>query len=103
VRFETAKAQLDKVQAAITQRQAQKKMLENFMAEFHRLPEAVNYFDEWAWYALVDFLTVYSKDDVRLTFKNGMGFKHTNGNLLLSTFDRCYIDSLMFIILYERK
>ena len=71
-RFETAKAQLDKVQAAITQRQAQKKMMENFMAELHRLPETVDYFDEGAWYALVDFLTVYSKDDVRLTFKNGM-------------------------------
>ncbi len=74
-RFETAKAQLDKAQEAITQRQAQKKMMENFMAEFHRLPEAVDYFGEGAWYALVDFLTVYSKDDVRFTFKNGMEIK----------------------------
>jgi len=71
-RFETAKAQLDKTQSAITQRQAQKKMMENFVAELHRLPETVDYFDEGAWYALVDFLTVYSKDDVRFTFKNGM-------------------------------
>lgn len=71
-RFETAKAQLDKTQSAITQRQAQKKMMENFMAELRRLPETVDYFDEGAWYALVDFLTVYSKDDVRFTFKNGM-------------------------------
>lgn len=36
------------------------------------LPETVDCFDEGAWYALVDFLTVYSKDDVRFTFKNGM-------------------------------
>lgn len=71
-RFETAKAQLDKVQAAITQRQAQKKMMENFMAELQSLPEMIDYFDEGAWYALVDFITVNGKDDVRFTFKNGM-------------------------------
>ncbi len=46
--------------------------MENFMAELHGLPEAVDYFDEGAWYALVDFMTVYGKEDVRFTFKNGM-------------------------------
>ena len=27
---------------------------------------------EGAWYAMVDFVTVYGKEDVRFTFKNGM-------------------------------
>lgn len=71
-RFDTAKAQLDEAQAAITQKQAQRKMMENFMAELRRLPETIDYFDENAWYALVDFVTVRDKKDVRFTFKNGM-------------------------------
>lgn len=29
------------------------------------LSEQVDYFDEAAWYAMVDFMTVYDKDDVR--------------------------------------
>lgn len=71
-RFDAAKAQFDRVQAAITQKQAQHKMMENFMAELQRLPDMIDYFDEGAWYALVDFIMVYGKDDVRFTFKNGM-------------------------------
>ena len=73
--FETAKGRLDEVQAAITQKQAQRKMMENFMEELRKLPEQVDYFDEAAWYAMVDFVTVYGKDDVRFTFKNGMEVK----------------------------
>lgn len=71
-RFDKAKAQLDQIQAAITQKQAQRKMMENFMAELRRLPDVIDFFDEGAWYALVDFITVYGKDDVRITFRNGM-------------------------------
>lgn len=71
-RFDTAKAQLDQVQAAITKKQAQRKMMENFMAELRSLPEIIDCFDEGAWYALVDFVTVCGKDDVRFTFKNEM-------------------------------
>ncbi len=36
------------------------------------LPQQVDYFDEGAWYAMVGFVTVYGKEDVRITFKNGM-------------------------------
>ena len=71
-RFETAKARLEEVQAAITEKQAQQKMMENFMDVLRSLPEQVDYFDEGAWYAMVDFMTVYGKEDVRFTFKNGM-------------------------------
>ena len=71
-RFETAKVRLDEVQVAITKKQAQRKMMENFMEELRSLPEQVDYFDEGAWYAMVDFVTVYGKEDVRFAFKNGM-------------------------------
>ena len=71
-RFETAKVRLEEMQTAITKKQAQRKMMENFLKVQRNLPEQVDYFDEGAWYALVDFVTVYGKDDVRFTFKNGM-------------------------------
>ncbi len=74
-RFETAKARQEEVQAAITEKQAQRKMMENFMEVLRGLPEQVDYFDEAAWYAMVNFMTVYGKDDVRFTFKNGMEIK----------------------------
>ena len=70
-RFDTAKAQLDVVQEAITKKQAQRKMMEHFMEELKRMPEMVDSFDEGAWYALVDYVTVCGKDDVRFIFKNG--------------------------------
>ncbi len=71
-RFEMAKGRFDEVQVAITQKQAQRKMMEKFMEELWKLPEQVDCFDEGAWYAMVDFVTVYGKEDVRFTFKNGM-------------------------------
>ena len=46
--------------------------MENFMEVLRGLPEQVDYFDEAAGYAMVDFATAYGKDDVRFTFKNGM-------------------------------
>lgn len=73
--FETAKARLEEVQAAITEKQAQRKMTESLMEALRGLPEQEDYFDEAAWYAMVDFMTVYGKDDVRFTFKNGMEIK----------------------------
>lgn len=71
-RFDIAKARLDAVQEAITKKQAQRKMMEHFMAELNRMPEMVDSFDEDAWYALVDYVTVCGKEDVRFTFKNGV-------------------------------
>jgi len=70
-RFDTAKAQLDEVQAAILEKQAQREMMRNFIAELARLPDMLEDFDETLWYALVDHMTVYSKDDIRFTFKDG--------------------------------
>lgn len=51
--------------------ETQRKMMERFLAELQNLPEMIDRFDEDAWYALVDFITVHSGDDVRFTFRNG--------------------------------
>lgn len=50
-------------------------MMQNFMDTLKRMPEMVDCFDEGAWHPLVDYVTVYSKDDVRFTFKNGIEIK----------------------------
>lgn len=71
-KFDAAKAKLDETQSAITKRQAQRQMMENFMKVLRSLPEQVDYFDEGTWYAMCDFITVYNKDDIRVTFHNGL-------------------------------
>ena len=70
-RFETAKAKLDEAQTAISKTKAQRQMMENFMETLRSLPEQVEIFDEGTWYALCDYITVYGKDDIRVTFQNG--------------------------------
>ena len=70
-RFETTKAKLDEAQAAIAKTKAQRQMMENFMETLRSLPEQVEIFDEGTWYALCDYITVYAKDDIRVTFQNG--------------------------------
>lgn len=50
-------------------------MMERFCDDLKKLPEIVNSFDEDTWYALCDYITVYSKDDIRVTFRNGAEIK----------------------------
>lgn len=50
-------------------------MMQNLVDTLEGMPNAVDRFDEGAWYALVDYATVYGRDDVRFTFKNGMEIK----------------------------
>ncbi len=71
-RFDQTKARLDEVSHAITERQAQREKIEMFLADLGGRDGPLIDFDEDAWYSLVDYITVYSKDDIRFTFKNGM-------------------------------
>ncbi|MBR1738239.1 MAG: recombinase family protein [Firmicutes bacterium] len=71
-RFEVTKAKLDEAQSEIIKKNAQRQMMENFMESLQLLPEQIEIFDEGTWYALCDHITVYSKDDIRVTFQNGM-------------------------------
>lgn len=71
-RFDAARAALDETQAALAKRQAQRLMMEHFQETLRSLPEQVEIFDEDAWLALCDHITVYGKNDIRVTFQNGM-------------------------------
>ena len=46
-----------------------------FLAELERQDGVSTEFDENLWYSLVDFVTVFNKEDVRFTFKDGTEIK----------------------------
>lgn len=74
-RFGKAKARLEEVTAAISDKATRQATIEDFLKELQALDGMVTEFDPMFWVSLVDFVTVYSKDDVRITFKNGTEIK----------------------------
>ena len=74
-RFDRTKARLDEVGNAITEKQAKKEQIERFLAELERQDGMATEFDEEQWYSLVDFVTVFNKEDIRFTFKDGTEIK----------------------------
>ncbi|NJP41129.1 hypothetical protein HCH52_08700 [Oscillospiraceae bacterium HV4-5-C5C] len=69
-RFGKAKARLEKVAAAISDKTTRQATIENFLKELQTLDGIITEFDPMLWVSLVDFITVNSKDDVRVTFKD---------------------------------
>lgn len=73
-RFDHTKARLEDVEQAIAEKQARREMVEQFLSELAKQDAVTEYTDE-LWYSMIDFVTVYSKEDVRFTFKNGTEIK----------------------------
>lgn len=69
-RYEKTKAEFDKVTQAIADKEARKKLMEQFIRTIEE-QEPITKFDERLWASLVDFVTVYSEKDIRVTFKDG--------------------------------
>ena len=69
-RYETVKARFDEVAQTIVDKADRKKLLEQFLHTVET-QEPVTQFDERLWSSLVDFVTVYSEKDIRVTFKDG--------------------------------
>lgn len=70
-RYDTAKARYDEVNAAISDKQARQAQIEAFLETLRAQDGLVEKFEVSLWCGLVDFITVYAKDDVRFTFKHG--------------------------------
>lgn len=70
IRYEAAKTQYDKNCEAIQYRKARSRQMDSFIKEL-RNQDLIKEFDARLWGSLVDFITVYSKDDIRVTFKDG--------------------------------
>ena len=69
-RYDKAKARLEEVNGNIRDKQTRLATIEAFLDEVKRL-DGVTEFQPTLWYGLVDHMTVYSKDDVRVAFKDG--------------------------------
>lgn len=74
-RFDRIKERLEAVGIAITERMAKREKTERFLAELEKRDGSLTEFDEEDWYSLVEYATVYSREDIRFTFKNGMEIK----------------------------
>lgn len=70
-RFGKAKDRLEEVTAAISDKTIRQATIEDFLRELQLLDGMITEFDPMLWVSLVDFVTVYSKDDVQVTFKDG--------------------------------
>lgn len=68
-RYNKTKARLEKVSGIIMERQAKREMIEAFLKDLAEMD--LREFTEELWFNLLDHMTVYSKKDVRFTFKNG--------------------------------
>jgi len=70
-RYDRTKERLDKVSGRIMERQAKREMIEALLHDLAEMDEDVQEFTDDLWFNLLDHVTVFSKKDVRFTFKNG--------------------------------
>ena len=69
-RFNAAKARYESMDETIRNKQSRRATIETFLRTLAKA-DLIDKFDTVLWCGLVDFVTVFSKDDVRFTFKNG--------------------------------
>ncbi len=70
-RLDSVQGRLDKVSQAITEKQAHREKIELFLNGLQKQEELVTEFDEDLWYSLIEYVTVFEKEDIRFTFKDG--------------------------------
>ena len=73
-RFDKAKTRHTEVTDLIAERMARKHQIKTYLKNL-RSREPLTEFRETDWLAMVDYITVYSKDDIRVTFKDGTEIK----------------------------
>lgn len=70
-KYDSIKAQVDELNTTIADKKARKAEFELFMKNLKKQDKVVTEFDEGLWISMVECVTVYAKDDVRVEFKNG--------------------------------
>lgn len=70
-RYDSAKERLDEVTAEIHDKVSRCKSIENYLTILGSRKEAVTEYDAMLFHGMVDIVTVYSKDDIRFTMKDG--------------------------------
>lgn len=74
-RYEELDCKLKKVKTEIQQKQARGRELGAFIAAIEQAPQVIKDFDEALWGSMVDHITVYTKDDLRFTLRDGSDIK----------------------------
>ena len=74
-RYETTKAEREKVAADIRQRGIRRREFDRFITELEKLPEAVSEFDETLWGSLVEYVTVSKDKTLVFTLLGGTEMK----------------------------
>lgn len=70
-RYEKTKSRLDEVEAEIHNKHSRRKSIEHYLESLTERKEAVMEYDVFLWHGMVEFVTIYSKDDIRFTMKDG--------------------------------
>ncbi len=70
-RYETTKASYDRTEKSIKDRHAKAERLGAFVKALAAQDASVTEFNEGLWGTIVDFMTIYSKEDISVTFKDG--------------------------------
>lgn len=70
-RYNKIKSEIDSLNEKIQVTQSRRAGIEDFLREFRKAPGCLTEFSLDTFNGLVDHLTVYSKDDIRVTFRNG--------------------------------
>lgn len=75
MRLDSVQGRLDEVSQTITEKQAHREKIELFLEGLQMQKELVTEFDEDLWYSLIEYVTVFEKEDIRFTFKDGTEIK----------------------------
>lgn len=74
-KFNTVKRKVDQIELEISKRHLTCLRIKQFLESLRKQNALVTEFDPKQFHCLADFITVYSKDDIRVTFRNGMVIK----------------------------
>ena len=74
-RFNAAKKSLADTETEISRKELARSSIRQFLDTLGKQKKLVTEFDAAQFQSLVDFITVYSKNDIRVTFRNGIEIK----------------------------
>ncbi|MDF2645361.1 MAG: site-specific recombinase [Paenibacillus sp.] len=71
-RYDVQKGEYDKISDMIVKKKAKTEILKGFIKRLQKQERLIDEFDKGLWSSLVEFITVNNKEDIRITFKDGM-------------------------------
>ena len=71
-KYNATKDEYERVLDAISKKTDKRRVIENFIGVMEQQDCTVTEFDEGLWCSLVDYMTVYSKEEVGFTLSNGI-------------------------------